>query len=147
MRGSIMILAFFVLSISAVGQTAEKTQKIHRLMEVFGYTDVAKQQIDAVFDIYVKNNPTVDSAFWNEFRKEMSVENLTKLIVPIYDKYFTETDLDALIAFYTTPAGVKVKNVLPQLSREAMEKGAAWGKEVGEKIAKKLQEQGYTESQ
>ncbi len=43
---------------------------------------------------------------------------------PIYDKYFTEEDLQALIEFYQTPTGRKTIEFMPQLFQESMQKTA-----------------------
>jgi hypothetical protein len=112
-------------------------------MDAIGYTNLVNQSMDGMFELYEKTYPKVDTSFWNEFRKEMAADDLTKLIIPIYDKYFTESDLDALIAFYSTPAGIKIRDATPLITKEAMAAGAEWGKSVGEKVAKKLVEKGY----
>lgn len=40
--------------------------------------------------------------------------------VPIYDKYFTESELKDLIAFYKSPTGTKVIEVMPNLFAESI---------------------------
>jgi uncharacterized protein len=137
----IIILAF--VAVPAFSQSTAKTQKIKKFMDAIGYTNLVNQSMDGMFELYEKTYPKVDTSFWNEFRKEMAADDLTKLIIPIYDKYFTESDLDALIAFYSTPAGIKIRDATPLITKEAMAAGAEWGKSVGEKVAKKLVEKGY----
>lgn len=50
--------------------------------------------------------------------------NFNKLIddisVPLYDKYFTETELGDLVAFHKSPTGKKVIEVMPNLVAESM---------------------------
>jgi hypothetical protein len=50
--------------------------------------------------------------------------NFNKLIddisVPLYDKYFTETELRDLVAFHKSPTGKKVIEVMPNLVAESM---------------------------
>ncbi|RQH10849.1 DUF2059 domain-containing protein, partial [Okeania hirsuta] len=43
---------------------------------------------------------------------------------PIYDKYFTEEDLQTLIEFYQTPTGRKTIELMPQLFQESMQRTA-----------------------
>ena len=112
-------------------------------MDAIGYTNLVKQSMESMFELYEKNYPKVDSSFWSEFRKEMASDDLTKLIIPIYDKYFTENDLDALIAFYSTPAGIKIRDATPLITKESMAAGAEWGKTIGERVARRLIEKGY----
>ncbi|VXD18241.1 conserved exported hypothetical protein [Planktothrix serta PCC 8927] len=41
---------------------------------------------------------------------------------PLYDKYFTEADLQAMIDFYNTPTGKKTITVMPELLVESMQR-------------------------
>ncbi|MBE9145730.1 DUF2059 domain-containing protein [Planktothrix mougeotii] len=41
---------------------------------------------------------------------------------PLYDKYFTEEDLQAMIDFYKTPTGKKTISVMPELLVESMQR-------------------------
>ena len=43
-------------------------------MEAIGYTNVVKQSMESMFELFEKNYPKVDTAFWNEFRKETECE-------------------------------------------------------------------------
>ena len=147
MRLKLLIIILSFVAVPAFSQSPAKTQMIKKFMDAIGYTNLVKQSMESMFELYEKNYPKVDSSFWNEFKKEMASDDLTKLIIPIYDKYFTENDLDALIAFYSTPAGIKIRDATPLITKEAMAAGAEWGKSVGEKVAKRLIEKGYELSQ
>jgi uncharacterized protein len=143
MRLNLLIIILSFIAVPVFSQSPAKTQKIKKFMDAIGYTNLVKQSMESMFELYEKNYPKVDSAFWNEFRKEMAADDLTNLIIPIYDKYFTESDLDALIVFYSTPAGIKIRDATPLITKEAMAAGAEWGKSIGEKVVKKLVEKGY----
>ena len=45
---------------------------------------------------------------------------LEEISVPLYDKYFTEIELRDLVAFYKSPTGKKVIEVMPNLMAESM---------------------------
>src|SRR5262249_15758684 len=61
--------------------------------------------------------------FHDRLMKEISVSDLIeKVMVPLYDKFYTESELKDLIAFYETPTGQKAVVVQPQLTGEAMQK-------------------------
>ena len=92
---------------------------------------------------FQKTYPKVDQKIWDELANEIKAEDLIALMIPIYDKYYTEEDVDQLIAFYNTPIGKKSTEVLPAISQESMAAGQAWGRKIGEKIAQKLKEKGY----
>jgi hypothetical protein len=65
------------------------------------------------------------------------------MAVPSYEKYFTHADIKELIRFYESPIGKKLISVQPKIMQECMVAGQEWGRKLGEKVAKKLQEQGY----
>ncbi len=47
---------------------------------------------------------------------------MEKVYYPLYDKFFTEEDLQTLIDFYQTPTGKKTITVMPQLLQESMQR-------------------------
>lgn len=47
-------------------------------------------------------------------------ELIDDISVPLYDKYFTETELGDLVAFHKSPTGKKVIEVMPNLVAESM---------------------------
>jgi hypothetical protein len=63
--------------------------------------------------------------------KAQIMELSEKVIYQIYDKAFTETELNELVAFYRTPTGQKAARFLPSLSSQVQ-------KEFGEVIQVKL---------
>lgn len=143
MRTITLTLLLSITAATAFSQSPAKVEKIKKFMDASGYTTVLNQTMTSMFEIYEKSYPSVASEFWTEFKKDIKTEDLTKLMVPIYDKYFTETDLDALIAFYSSPAGIKVRDVQPLIVKDATAAGAEWGKSVGEKVLQRLKEKGY----
>ena len=54
--------------------------------------------------------------------KKLDIETLMQnAYVQIYSKYFSEQELEDLIAFYTTPLGQKSIETMPDLMREGMD--------------------------
>jgi len=66
--------------------------------------------------------------------------------VPIYDKYFTLSEIDGLISFYESDLGKKAVRVMPQVTEECMLAGEKWGESLGpiieERIMRRLDEEG-----
>jgi hypothetical protein len=85
----------------------------------------------------------LQSDFWDEFNKEVNAATLIDLVLPIYDKYFTDDDIVQLIAFYQSPVGKKVVEKLPVIMQESMQVGSEWGKQLSEKILERLKQKGY----
>ncbi len=143
MKKQIITLLLCSLSFAMFAQSSTKTDKIKKMLELTGSgklgTQVAKNMIASFKQSYTK----VDQAFWDDFEREIKAEDLINLMLPIYDKYYTEEDIDQLIAFYNSPIGKKMTENLPMITQESMMAGQAWGKKIGEKVAERLRERGY----
>ena len=83
-----------------------------------------------------KNN--VDEKFWDTFRNSINVDDLVNLWVEIYDKYYTEEDIDKLTDFYLSPLGKKVLKNTPIIFVESMEASQKWEKEIFEKAKREI---------
>lgn len=57
----------------------------------------------------------VDDAF-----KDLAFDDLIKDIVPVYQKHLTQSDVNAAIAFYSSPTGRKITREQPAMMRESM---------------------------
>lgn len=141
MKKLILLLSICSFSINTFSQT--KKEKIHTLLNEMGSGKTGVIVAKTMIDAFKKNYPKVDQKIWDEFAKEIKSEDLIEMVVPVYDKYYTEDDVDQLLAFYKTPIGKKSIEVMPQIAQESMLAGQSWGKQIGEKIAKKLKDQGY----
>ena len=87
--------------------------------------------------------PDVPQEFWDKALSKINGEELKNIVVPIYDKYYTEEDIDALIAFYKSDIGKKVLQVTPMVTQESMEAGKQWGQKLAEEIIEELEFESY----
>ena len=78
--------------------------------------------------------------FWENFKKEIKAEDIENMIIPIYDKHYTESDIDQLIAFYNSSIGKKMIATMPQVMQESVIVGQNWAKQIIEKSQAKLKE-------
>ena len=54
------------------------------------------------------------------FAELSRTDNLIDKFIPTYQKYLTEQDVQDLIAFYKTPAGVKLAKIYSKMEEEIM---------------------------
>lgn len=73
--------------------------------------------------------------------KEVRTEELVDLIVPVYDRNLSQDDFKELIRFYESQAGKKFVAGLPKITQESMVVGEKWGRQLAERVMKKLQTQ------
>lgn len=146
MKRNLFILLLLSFSLTSFAQTTSKPAQIRKLLELTGSIRVATQMMDQMIAGYKANLTNVPGEFWDEFKKEIDAEGLVKLIIPIYDKYYSEEDLQQLIAFYETPLGKKVIEKTPYIARDSYASGEQWGKEIGTRVLERLKEKGYSQS-
>ncbi len=134
---------------------AAKRADIRKLLELTGAASlgrqVMEQMMDSVMPLLKQSAPSVPEEVWKEFAAEFTdasaTEELIEITIVIYDKHLTHDEVRGLIAFYQTPLGKKLVQVLPAIGRESMEAGGRWGEERGRKIVErifeKLRQRGY----
>lgn len=143
MKKSLLILGITILSFSANAQS--KNEKIKQLLELTGSGKLGIQMMDQMISSFKNSYSAVNQEFWEDFKKEINPGDIENMILPIYDKYYTETDIDQLIAFYNSPIGKKLIATMPQVMQESVSAGQNWGRKIGEKVLARLKEKGYLE--
>jgi hypothetical protein len=89
---------------------------------------MSKPMHDMIHEQYLKHKDTLPPDF--EARENKSMDDMFKsfpwdemleAMVPVYQKHFTKGDIDAFVAFYSTPTGQKLLRELPAITAEAMQ--------------------------
>ncbi len=138
---STSIIFLVLMSMTAMGQTKE--ENIRKIMEVTGMAQMTQQIMDQMVAMQKQNNREVPNEFWDAFMAKVDTKELLDMMVPIYDKYYTEEDIVALLEFYNTPIGKKTISVTPALMQESMMAGQTWGMKLAEQIVAEMQKEGY----
>src|SRR5260370_41950215 len=69
-------------------------------------------------------------AFAEKCRTKLNADTFVDRVVPIYDKYFSDEDIQGLLKFYGTPLGQRAIKALPQITRESQAVGIELGKKA-----------------
>ena len=80
---------------------------------------------------------------------DMPVDEMLEAMIPTYQKHLTEGDLEAILAFYSSPVGQKLLREQPAMMQEGMQIGGEIGrrrlssmmKQMDESIAKLAEEE------
>ena len=89
------------------------------------------------------NNPSpeqiksVDAIVDDEFKK-IGMEDLIEDVVPIYQKHLTRSDVEAVIKFYSSPVGQKIRREQPAMARESLQATSAGQRSKMELLLAKL---------
>ena len=118
-----------------------KKADIERLLDLTGFKTIVTGTIDSAMQtirpLLVSSLPPGEyrekliDLFVDKFHSQADAQQVLELVVPIYDKHFSDEEIRGLIKFYETPLGQKAVSVLPQVSNEAREAGKTWGGKVG----------------
>ena len=66
--------------------------------------------------------------------------SFSELMYPIYRKYLSRTDLEAMVRFYRTEEGKRIAEAIPVMAQEAMQAGQVWGTNLSPEIARRVRE-------
>jgi hypothetical protein len=135
------------LSVTSFSQEDKQyTKTLNKMFEVSGTEESYQAAIKQMFTIFKQQYPDVEVEIWTDLEKEFSktsLNELTKMLVPVYSKYMTLEDLNELIKFYNTPTGKKYAKSTPLIMQESMQVGQQWGMKIGQDFEKKMKDIGY----
>ena len=144
-KGLLFLAAFVLLTFGAQAQSAEFKASVRKLMAVSGSDATLKMIPEQILSMIEQQAPALPESVKVEIQAMFSEEALLSLMVPIYAKYYTQQDMDDLIAFYDTPLGKKLSTVQPQITLESMSVAQQWAAEIGQKVASKIMQSSTSE--
>lgn len=80
------------------------------------HVQLSKHAANLPADFETQMNKMLD-----DMLKDFPMEEMLQAMVPVYQKHWTKGDVDAMVAFYSTPTGQKILRDLPATMAEAME--------------------------
>jgi len=81
--------------------------------------------------------PYFTASFWDDMEEAVMEIDLAALIVPAYQKYFSEEDMAATLAFYKTPAGQRLLAAQPPIGAAVTSAAQEAGQIAGRQVALK----------
>lgn len=130
----------------------KKLAAIKELIRVTGaatngeqYARAFSQQLVSVLrmsnpELSAKAVEIINDEVGKQVRAAFSSESLQQEIYPIYARYFTLEELNGLLAFNKSPAGIKANQVMPQLMAESMQAAQVWSRTITPQISTKVLE-------
>lgn len=143
---STLVLVLFSTTISLAQADSKYSNTLKTMFEVSGTSESYQAVIKQTVNMLKQQHSEVSVEVWNDLEKEFlktSLEDLVDLLVPVYNKYLDQNDLEKIIDFYQTPAGKKLAGSTPLIMQESMQIGQQWGMKIGQEFEKKLREKGY----
>jgi uncharacterized protein len=131
------ILALLLASFLTGAQTSEFEKDIERFLSINGSTatyDLAFEQMVAQFKMKRADAP---DEIWKEVRIQIfdkEISTLNKMLIPIYMKHFTHSEIKALIEFYQSPIGKKMTGNISPITNESLQISQKWIIGLGQKM-------------
>ena len=119
-----IIIPFLMCVTSAGLYAADSNAQREQVETLFRLTNMEKkiqESVDTVVQLQIRQNPQLaqhEKTMHEFFTKHIGWNALKNDIAEMYMKTFTENELQAINAFYITPAGQKVITQLPQLVQQ-----------------------------
>ena len=147
----ILILVLGIGGVNVAQTTQNQPSKeyiaaLRKMIVVSGADATVKQLIPQMFAMMRQQLPNVPSKYWDEVEKEMMktlVDDWVEMLIPIYHKRFTLSDLQGIIKFYESPVGKKMAAEQPLIASESMAVGQQWGVKIATKVEEALKAKGY----
>src|SRR5579872_4014432 len=116
---SILSLTCIVLGVTAgsvfaqpADEHAEKIANIRKMISLSG----GQKIVDQMFGAMAANfKDPKQQEFFQQFRKEIDINQIYDMMIPAWDKYLTGDDIKDIIRFYESPAGKRLLAAQPQI--------------------------------
>lgn len=123
------------------------TQHIEELLKTTNVLGLAKNVTNKMLENAEKKDPENEQLqlFYKRFSLKINSPSFDSLFMNLYirnyRKYFTDEDVQQLLAFYKTPAGNKYLKLLPSITVASMAEGEKLGKYFGALVIYELEEE------
>jgi hypothetical protein len=148
-----LLFASISFAQQSISDAPASKEDIEKYLDATHARDTMKTMMDAVtkqmhqtIHEQVKKDPSLPSDFearmdktTEDMFKDFPIDDLLQAMIPAYQKYLSKGDVDALIAFYSTPTGQKILKEMPLISAEAMKSASGLVQKMMAKAQDRLQ--------
>lgn len=126
---------------SPTSPDAARLAAAHHVLAASGTMDAMVALMRANLPAQRAATPQLPAEFWTRFEARM-IQDLPQLvdsIAVVYAARFTQQELEALVAFYNSPVGQRLRELQPTLVAESSAMGQRWGMRIGVEVGASLQ--------
>ena len=121
---------------------AQRAQ-VEELLELTNADALNVQILEQVIAQFRQMAPEIPDEWWESFAAKALETDMNSLLIPIYERNYTATEIDGLIEFYQSPLGQSLLAKTPIVMQESIAVGQAWGLEIVEEMTQELEADGY----
>ena len=157
-----LAIILLVVAVTAAQQAAPSTgdapaskEDVQKLFEVMRIHQQMQQVMDAmikqqtamVHETLKKRYPQTSAEkiaqadrLIDETMKDMPMDTMLDDMIPIYQRHFSKTDVEAMSTFYASPTGQKMMQEMPALTAESMQASYARMQKQLDKIMQRTEQ-------
>ncbi len=115
-----------------------KLKSARELVMLAGPVEAVKAIIPGVVSRYRQQHPLLPDSYWDKVTRKFTdaLPALTDRLAPIYAERFSQGEIDSMVTFYRTSAGIKLAREMPQLQGRSQEITQAWGVAITQQVGK-----------
>jgi hypothetical protein len=147
------------LAASALAQTTDAPatkEEVEQYLQLMHSREMFQQTLDAlskplhqmIHEQYLKDQDKLPADFearmnriMDEMMRGLPYDQIQQKMIPVYQKHFTQGDLNALVAFYSSSTGQKLLKEMPGIMADSMQVTMPIVREHMEKVTQRLQDQ------
>lgn len=137
-----ILILLFLLNFT-ISYSQSKAVKVKELMSLMGQQNLSSNLNTIFIDQFKQKYPKVDEGFWKKMENEINVNSLIDISTSVYEKNFSDKEIDELLKFYKSPLGKKMVQNAPMIMQEIESLAQNWAMEAGQKINDELTKSGY----
>ncbi|MCU1321532.1 MAG: hypothetical protein JWM43_1181 [Acidobacteriaceae bacterium] len=109
--------------------------QIREYLNIVSYTQSAHKVMGQMLNASRSTAaPYIPASFWDDMNKSLLEIDLVTPAIPAYQKYFSQQDMAATIAFYKSPAGQRLLAAQPFIASSAGDLLRSAGQQVGQQV-------------
>jgi uncharacterized protein len=132
----VLLLASLAIAQSSPADPPASKEDVVRYLDAVHAREMTRQMLEAtakpmhqlIHEQFLKDKDRLPPDFEaqmnknvEDMMKQMPLDDMIQAMIPAYQKHFTKSDMDALVAFYTAPAGQKILKEMPAVTADAMQ--------------------------
>lgn len=123
-------------------------EKVKQLMDLMGTTKNIEKGLEDTLVQVKKFLPDVEELqqIWDRFAKDIMTKTIMSFmkesIAPLWGEHYSEEELDALIAFYSSPVGGKIMTTQQEMGKRMTQMMFSMSQKIAKEFETKMKEEG-----
>ena len=139
---AVLSVAVFCCGQEKDAALARKEASIRELLASTDARKIADQMLESMTGSLGSNGDPAFAGIWDSVAKRIDWTEVTELMVPIYAKHFTQEEIDAIVAFYKSPAGRQYLAKMPAIMQEFFPAYMEWSKKLQTMVKEEIEKEG-----